>query len=94
MRPTFGTAVGSTIFENVNDAIVLIEQAVSGAFTSFLSPLILTKVKASVDPLDGYVVIEITYRYNRAENEQSLKIKTAVFSRTGELVIERPQDGR
>lgn len=94
MRPTYGTAVANTVFENVNDSIVLIEQAVAGAFTTFLTPLILTKVKASVDPLDGYVVIEISYRYNKPENEQSLKIKTAIFSRTGELVIERPQDGR
>jgi phage baseplate assembly protein W len=94
MRPTYGTAIANTVFENVNDSIVLIEQAVSGAFATFLTPLILTKVKASVDPLDGYVVIEISYRYNKPENEQSLKIKTAIFSRTGELVIERPQDGR
>jgi phage baseplate assembly protein W len=94
MRPTYGTAIANTVFENVNDSIVLIEQAVAGAFTTFLTPLILTKVKANVDPLDGYVVIEISYRYNKPENEQSLKIKTAIFSRTGELVIERPQDGR
>jgi phage baseplate assembly protein W len=94
MRPTYGTAVANAVFENVNDSIVLIEQAVRGAFTTFLSPLSLTKVKASVDPIDGYVVIEISYRYNKPENEQSLKIKTAIFSRTGELVVERPQDGR
>jgi phage baseplate assembly protein W len=94
MRPTYGTTVGNSVFENINDAVVLIEQAVAGAFTTFLSPLILTKVKASVDPVDGYVVIEISYRYNKPENEQSLKIKTAIFSRTGELIVERPQSGR
>ena len=94
MRPTYGTAVANSVFENINDSIVLIEQAVRGAFTTFLSPLNLTKVKANVDPVDGYVVIEISYRYNKPENEQSLKIKTAIFSRTGELIVERPQDGR
>jgi phage baseplate assembly protein W len=88
MRPTFGTTVNATIFENVNDAVSLIQQSVGGAFSKFLPSLSLQKVNGSTDPADGNIVIEVFYRYNDKDNQQSVKIKTGLFSRSGDLIVE------
>jgi phage baseplate assembly protein W len=88
MRPTFGTSVASTLFENVNDSISLIQQTIGGAFTKFLPALSLQKVNGSVDPVDGNIVIEVFYRYNDKDTQQSVKIKTGLFSRSGDLIVE------
>ena len=88
MRPTFGTSVASTLFENVNDSISLIQQTIGGAFTKFLPALSLQKVSGSVDPVDGNIVIDVFYRYNDKDTQQSVKIKTGLFSRSGDLLVE------
>lgn len=88
MRPTFGTTVASTVFENINDSISLIQQTIGGAFAKFLPSLSLQKVKGSVDPADGNIVIEVFYRYNDKDTQQSVKIKTGLFSRSGDLIVE------
>ena len=88
MRPTFGTTVASTVFENINDSISLIQQTIGGAFEKFLPSLSLQKVKGSVDPADGNIVIEVFYRYNDKDTQQSVKIKTGLFSRSGDLIVE------
>jgi phage baseplate assembly protein W len=88
MRPTFGTSVASTLFENVNDSISLIQQTIGGAFTKFLPSLTLQKVNGLVDPVDGNIVIEVFYRYNDKDTQQSVKIKTGLFSRSGDLIVE------
>jgi len=88
MRPTFGTTVASTLFENVNDSVSLIQQTIGGAFAKFLPSLSLQKVQGTVDPIDGSIVIEVFYRYNDKDTQQSVKIKTGLFSRSGDLIVE------
>lgn len=88
MRPTFGSETSNALFENSSSASSLIKDTVATAFSNWLSDLILTDVAVSIDPTDGYVVAEIFYRYNPIENEQSVKIKTAILSRTGEVLLE------
>jgi phage baseplate assembly protein W len=86
MRPTFGTSVAATVFENINDSVI--QQTIGGAFSKFLPALSLQNVKGSVDPADGNIVIEVYYRYNDKDTQQSVKIKTGLFSRSGELLVE------
>ena len=88
MRPTFGTSVAATVFENINDSVSLIQQTIGGAFSKFLPSLSLQRVVGSVDPVDGSIVIEVFYRYNDKDTQQSVKIKTGLFSRSGDLIVE------
>ncbi|CAB4148154.1 hypothetical protein UFOVP696_42 [uncultured Caudovirales phage] len=88
MRPTYGSEAANALFENSSSAGSLLKDTIATAFSNWLSDLILTDVAVSIDPIDGYVVAEIFYRYNPIENEQSVKIKTAILSRTGEVLLE------
>jgi len=88
MRPTFGTTVASTLFENINDSVNLIQQTIGGAFAKFLPSLSLQNVQGTVDPTDGNIVIKVFYRYNDKDTQQSVKIKTGLFSRSGDLIVE------
>jgi phage baseplate assembly protein W len=88
MRPTYGSEAANALFENGSSASSLLKDTIATAFSNWLSDLILTEVDVSIDPIDGYVVAEIFYRYNPIENEQSVKIKTAILSRTGEVLLE------
>lgn len=88
MRPTFGSTASSALFESAAAASNTIKQAVATAFSNWLPDLILTEVVMSTDPTDGYLVAEIRYKYNQNENEQSVKIKTAILNRSGEVIRE------
>ena len=64
------------------------EQAVAAGFAQWLKPLTLTKVTVTVDPTDGYLVATVQYKYEKDKNEQSVKIKTAILSRSGDVILE------
>lgn len=91
MRPTFGSEAANALFESTSAASSLIRDTVATAFSNWLKDLILTDVLIYTDPADGYLVVEIVYKYNPIENEQSVKIKTAILSRTGEVLLEVQQ---
>lgn len=91
MRPTFGSEASNSLFENTNSAINLLKDTIATAFSNWLKDLILVDVSVYTDAADGYLVAEIFYKYNPVENEQSVKIKTAILSRTGEVLLEVQQ---
>jgi phage baseplate assembly protein W len=91
MRPTFGSESSNSLFENTSSASGLLKDTIATAFSNWLKDLILTDVSIYTDSTDGYIVAEIFYRYNPIENEQSVKIKTAILSRTGEVILEVQQ---
>ena len=88
MRPTFGSEVPQTAAENVNDALDLINQSVSAAFSRWLPDLTLIDVQGSVDPYDEYLVVQITYNYRAQNLTQTVNIKTSVLSRSGDVIRE------
>lgn len=88
MRPTYGSDVHSTIGENLSDAMEVIRQSVSVTFSRWLTDLTLMTVTGFVDEYDGYLVIEIKYNYRDNNQPQSVNIKTAVLSRSGEVLLE------
>lgn len=51
MRPTFGTTVNATIFENVNDAVSLIQQSVGGLFQSSYQAYLFKKLMGKLTQL-------------------------------------------
>ncbi len=91
MRPTYGSEAGNLLFESISAAKELLNDTIATAFSKWLKDLILTDVKIFLDPDDGYMTAEISYKYNPIENEQSVKIKTAILSRTGEVLLEVQQ---
>lgn len=91
MRPTFGSEASNSLFENASSATGLLKDTITTAFSNWLKDLILIDVSVYTDAEDGYLVAEIFYKYNPIENEQSVKIKTAILSRTGEVILEVQQ---
>lgn len=61
MRPTFGSKVGSQVFEDVDDLILNLEAAASKAFSSLLPSLTLEDVSVSFDTGDKVASVDITY---------------------------------
>jgi len=88
MNPAFGSNVGLATLQNVNDAMTIIRQAVTVAFSRWLIPLSLMSVSGYIDPVDGYLTLEIIYKVKDTDNGQSVTIKTAILSRAGETLVE------
>lgn len=88
MRPTYGSEVQSSLFENDEGAVSAVKKSVSAAFSKWLPQLQLLKVDAYSDKTDGYLMVEVFYKYNPRQNEQRVKLKTAILTRTGEVVLE------
>ena len=88
MNPAFGSNVGLATLQNVNDAMTIIRQAVTVAFSRWLIPLTLMSVSGYIDPVDGYLTLEIIYKVKDTDNGQSVTIKTAILSRAGETLVE------
>jgi phage baseplate assembly protein W len=88
MRPTFGSTAGNSVFESESTAESVIQQAIAVAFSQWLKALTLTNVTVTVDPADGYLLATVQYKYEKEKNEQSVKIKTAILSRSGDVILE------
>jgi phage baseplate assembly protein W len=89
MRPNFGGTIPYTLFENVNDALTLIKQSIQVTFGTWLRPLTLLSVSGSVGD-DNSLMIEIFYNLRESSQAQSVTIKTAILSRSGEIILEVP----
>ena len=88
MRPTFGTRVKEATFENLPSSNQLIEAEVSAAFASFLPELTLIETKPTINPDNGILEIEIVYKYGQSLAPETVVVRTATFSRAGELIKE------
>jgi len=88
MRPDFGTQANAGSFEVDSDAMSLIKQQISTAFAKWLPSLTLDDVVGSTDPTEGYLNLNIIYRYGVATTTESLVVKTGTFTRTGDTIAE------
>ena len=88
MRPTFGSDASKTVGENLNDALSIIRQSISVAFSRWLKDLTLIEVNGSVDEYDGHLVVQIKYNYRDQNVTKTVNIKTAVLSRSGDILLE------
>jgi phage baseplate assembly protein W len=92
MNPTFGGNMGLSLFQNINDAMTLIQQSISLAFSRWLTPLTLVSVSGYVDPIEARLVLEVNYKLRDTDNGQSVTIKTAILSRAGDVLLEVRND--
>lgn len=88
MRPTYGSDVNAALFENIGDALVILKQSVQVVFQRWLPQLTLMDVKGNIDPIDGHLLLEITYKLTKEQNEQRVSIKTAILTRAGDILLE------
>lgn len=88
MRPSFGTRIKSSSFENVNDALILIRQEAAVGFSNWLPYLSLLSVNGSIDPNDGHLNIVVNYQYGTSTTAETVVVKTDILSRAGEVITE------
>lgn len=93
MRPTFGSEVNKSVGENITDALTLIKQSIAVAFSRWLTPLELIEVNGYLDEVDGYLIAQIKYKLRAQDISTTLNIKTAIRSRSGDLLLEVASNG-
>ena len=89
MQPSFGSDAKLSTFEGIEDAKVTIRQAITVAFSRWLTQLSLTAVEAYFDEAESTLNIEVTYNYGAALDD-TVTIKTAILNRSGEVLLEVP----
>jgi phage baseplate assembly protein W len=87
MRPSFGSAIYETMFEDENTAIAIATEAVAACFTEFFPYLEFIEVLPDLDG-EGTLELEVRYRKSQQTLTESLSIKTKIFSRAGEVLQE------
>jgi len=87
MRPSFGSAIYETMFEDENTAIAIATEAVAACFTEFFPYLEFIEVLPNLDG-EGTLELEVRYRKSQQTLTESLSIKTKTFSRAGEVLQE------
>jgi len=93
MRPTFGTRVRATAFENTNNAITMINQEISTGFNKWLPYLTLLNVEAVIDG-NGVLNANITYKYGSSGTPTTVSVKTNVVNQSGDIISEVPNGNR
>jgi phage baseplate assembly protein W len=94
MRPTYGSDVPKTLNHNMSDAISIINQSVHIAFSRWMTELQLIEVTGFIDQTDGYLIVQIKYKYRAQNINQTVNIKTAILSRSGDVLLEVTPNGR
>lgn len=87
MRPNFGSDLNQSLFENEGTAIEIATRAINIAFNTWLGALNLVELIPKFDGNTGFLEINVSYLLPSGEEDQVI-IKTAIFSRSGELVQE------
>ena len=88
MSPNFGTEVKAAVFLSVDDAMASIKESVHIGFSRWLSALTLNSVIGSLDSAEGNLNVEILYSIPGTIDEQSVSLKTAILSRSGDVLLE------
>jgi phage baseplate assembly protein W len=89
MQPSFGSEAKVATFEGIENAKVVIQQAITVAFSRWLPQLSLTAVEAYFDEGESTLNVEVTYNYGAALDD-TVTIKTAILNRSGEVLLEVP----
>lgn len=89
MRPNYGTNVRRSVFENVAAATSLIKQEISVGMSTWLPYLHLDSVDVSFDG-ENYLNITINYRYGSSTNAETVIVRTATLTQSGDIITEVP----
>jgi len=86
-RPRYGGTVKSALFENAEEASVMVESTVSSVFSSFLPQLTLNQVQAVMDAQSSLLNVTIYYTLPSGQ-EDEVSVKTGTLTRAGEITQE------
>ncbi len=87
MRPSFGSTVPNTVFENLALGFSLAKQAIESSFAAWLPQLTLVSVTGETDDVNNVLYIQISFKY-RNEEEATVRLRTAILNRSGETILE------
>lgn len=92
MLPKYGSNVASSVFENEDDAVSIVERELPGIFARWLPDLtiIATSVKLENKELaDNTLAISVEYLLpNKQKSITTTKVKLGTFTQTGLLIEE------
>lgn len=87
MRPSFGTDLASTVFENEEAATEIAIKTISIAFNKWLPGLKLIEVAPQYDINSGSLNINIRYKLPSGDTDEQL-VSTGMLTRSGDLIQE------
>ncbi len=88
MRPSFGSTVHRALFENVDGATNIINSAVTTCFANWLTELELISTNTVINEATGSLDVNVEYKRGAVAESQTIKIKSALLSRSGEVIRE------
>lgn len=89
MRPNFGTNIRDSVFENIDNALQIVQQEIEVGFSNWLPYLYLLSVDGTLDQ-DNYLNITVNYKYGNSTNAETVTIKTATLTQSGAIITEVP----
>lgn len=89
MRHNFGTYARRASFENTLSAISIVKQEVSVGFSNQLPYLHLISTDVTLD-VDNYLNITVNYKYGESANVETVSMKTATLTQSGDIITEVP----
>jgi phage baseplate assembly protein W len=87
MLPNFGTRVPDSLFENEEDAIEMCRTSVIEAFAKWMPDLVFVDVRGTLDVDTSELFLEIYYN-DPIGQPNSVTVRTAIFTRFGEIISE------
>jgi phage baseplate assembly protein W len=87
MIPSFGSDLGSTLFENAEQAAEISVKTITIAFNQWLSSLKLNNITPEYNYDTGALEVTILYSLPSGETD-TVTVNTAVFNRSGDLILE------
>jgi phage baseplate assembly protein W len=88
MLPNYGTKIKEFSLENLSTIASRIEEQVGIAFGTWLKSLTLESVNSFLDTNTGYLDVEINYKLVSSSNTETMVVKTGIFNRSGDLIVE------
>jgi len=89
MRGNFGSRIGEAAFKNEGEAIEIITTTIKAAFTAWLSDLDFISIDPKFDRNTSTLEVDVYYRLPSGE-ETKTNLKTAILSRSGDVIQEIP----
>jgi phage baseplate assembly protein W len=87
MAPSFGSDLGSTLFESAEQAAEIAVKTITIAFNQWLSSLKLKNISPEYNYETGSLEVTILYSLPSGETD-TVTVNTAVFNRSGDLLLE------
>lgn len=87
MTPSFGSDLGSILFESAGTASEVAVKTINIAFNKWLKELNLKNVTPLYNYETGFLEITILYTLPSGETD-TVNINTALFNRSGDLILE------